>query len=144
MKYIVSWYETNRMLTTNRCQTFKNKQKALEYYAEKQKTKKDMYGHKIHSVCLSVKRNPNMDIVSISMDQQPWYDWVAFQLANGEHKKGKVEIVGRGSSQLREDYFKWQQAVRQLLSEKYGYNINFIPTLTEEGIKQGKITFGNF
>lgn len=86
-----------------------------------------------------LNQNKDKDIVDIKMDRQPWYDWVAFQLANGKYKKGKVHIYG-----FDNDYFKWQQAVRQLLSEKYGYNINFIPTLTEEGVKQGKITFGNF
>lgn len=88
-----------------------------------------------------LNQNKDKDIVDIKMDKQPWYDWVEFQLANGKTKKGKVKIYGYG---LDNDFYKWQQAVRQLLSEKYGYNINFIPTLTEEGIKQGKITFGKF
>lgn len=76
------------------------------------------------------------NIVSILMDRQPWYDWVEFKLANGKVKKGKVEIY------TYLEYNEWEQAVRQLLNEKYGYNINFIPTL--KNINQGKIKFGNF
>lgn len=135
MKYIVSWYETNRMLATNCCQTFTNKRKALEYYAERQKTKKDINGYKIRNVCLSVEKNPNMDIVDISMDRQPWYDWVEFKLANGKRGYGKVKI--HKNLIINE----WAQAVRQVLCEKYGYNINYIPTLTEREIKKSEINF---
>ena len=34
MKYIVSWYEKNRMITTNCCKTFKDEEKAQQFLLE--------------------------------------------------------------------------------------------------------------
>lgn len=80
-----------------------------------------------------LNQDKNKDIVEITMDKQSWYDWVRFQLANGKIVEGKVHIY------TYLDWDEWVQAIRQLLSEKYGYNINFIPVLSD--LSLGDIKF---
>ena len=53
MKYVISWYETNKMMTTSRCKIFVNEQKAIDYYSNLIKTKKDELGHKIRNIMFS-------------------------------------------------------------------------------------------
>ena len=52
-KYVVSWYENGRLLTTQSCKTFTSYTKATEYYAHLKTTKQDEFGNKISRIILS-------------------------------------------------------------------------------------------
>lgn len=52
-QYVVSWYEKNRLLTTNKCKTFNSREKAIDYYFKLSHTKENSLDKPITKISFS-------------------------------------------------------------------------------------------
>ena len=88
------------------------------------------------------------NVVDFSFDIQKDETWVEIELDDGEKLRGTVNIKFKNPS----DHFgtlttwKWddvEQATKQLLSQKYGYNIPYKQILSNDEVNNSTITFSS-
>lgn len=83
------------------------------------------------------KEPKKQNAVSFDFDLQSDGDWTEIELEDGTQLHGDVEI----GANLDRNWDKSEQAIKQILSEKYGYNIPHKKVLTAEQVENSKIDF---
>ena len=78
----------------------------------------------------------NYDVSSKDIPDSDWQNWVEFELEDGTTKRGIHNI--KKSNLSFKDY---GQAIKQVLNQKYGYNVNFRNILTDEEVEKSSIDF---
>ena len=80
-------------------------------------------------------------VYNLDYDIQPWGTWVAIELIDGTKQKGDVHLAHYSPWDDSCRWTKTGDAIRQVLKEKYGYNLptKAEKTLTDEEVKVSAI-----